>query len=409
MMAARSLRPKSPDPITLFKALRFYAIKPMLAVNHRHRVNSQIASLNCENDMKASALSKTATSGVIALDAMGGDRAPAIVVNGAELARQRCPQIKFIFFGDESQVAPLLDAHPALRKCSELRHTPDVISSDLTPSLALRQGRRSSMRLAINAVAEGEASCIVSAGNTGALMAIAKFVLKTLPGIDRPAIATVLPTRIGETVMLDLGANIECDAENLVQFALMGAIFCRTVLGRSEPTIGLLNIGTEELKGHDEVRIAASILRERSMPGRLHGFVEGNDITAGTVDVVVTDGFSGNIALKAIEGAAHLMSHFLKQALKSSMMSRVGYLMSHGAFKRLKARVDPRRYNGAMFLGLQGVCVKSHGGTDAEGFANAISVAHDLVAHGFNARIAEEMACQYGVNGVTSEPAGNAL
>jgi glycerol-3-phosphate acyltransferase PlsX len=353
--------------------------------------------------------SKIHSNGAIALDAMGGDHAPAIVIDGAALARERYPEIKFIFFGDEAVITPLLAKHPKLGKCSELRHTADVIAADLKPSLALRQGRRSSMRLAINAVAEGKADCIVSAGNTGALMAMAKFVLKTLPGIDRPAIATVLPTRKGETVMLDLGANIECDAENLVQFALMGAIFCRCVLGRSEPSIGLLNIGTEELKGHDEVRIAASILRERPIPGRLYGFVEGNDITAGTVDVVVTDGFSGNIALKSIEGAAHLISHFLKQALKSSVMSRMGYLMSHGAFKRLKSRMDPRRYNGAMFLGLQGVCVKSHGGTDAEGFANAIGVAHDLVARGFNARIAEELARQYGVSGVLSEPAGNVL
>jgi glycerol-3-phosphate acyltransferase PlsX len=340
---------------------------------------------------------------------MGGDHAPAIVVEGAALARERYPEIKFIFFGDEAKVAPLISAHPILRLCSELRHTPDKIEADLKPSLALRQGRNSSMRLAINAVAEGEASCVVSAGNTGALMAMAKFVLRTLPGIDRPAIATMLPTITGEVVMLDLGANIECDAENLVQFALMGAIFCRTVLGRAEPTIGLLNIGTEELKGHDEVRIAASILRERPIPGRLFGFVEGNDITAGTVDVVVTDGFSGNIALKSIEGAAHLMSHFLRQALSSSLISRLGYLLSHGALKQLKSRLDPRRYNGAMFLGLQGICVKSHGGTDGEGFANAIGVAHDLATRGFNERIAEEMARQYGINGVITEPAGNVL
>jgi glycerol-3-phosphate acyltransferase PlsX len=359
--------------------------------------------------MNASALSKSQNNGIIALDAMGGDHAPAIVIEGAALARERYPKIKFLFFGDEAQIGPLLDKHPALRACSELRHTPEFITAHIKPSLALRQGRRSSMRLAINAVSEGEADCIVSAGNTGALMAMAKVVLRTLPGIDRPAIASVLPTKTGETVMLDLGANIECDAENLVQFALMGAIFCRTVLGRSEPTIGLLNIGTEEMKGHDEVRIAAGILRERPIPGRLIGFVEGNDITAGTVDVVVTDGFSGNIALKSIEGAANLISHFLKQAMTSSVISRLGYIMSHGAFKRLKTRVDPRRYNGAMFLGLQGVCVKSHGGTDAEGFANAIGVAHDLVAHGFNERIAEELARQYGVHGVVSEPSGNVL
>lgn len=339
---------------------------------------------------------------VLALDAMGGDQAPSIVVEGASIAHTLYPETEFLFFGDEEKITPLLSQYPELQAQSKLRHTPDVISSDMKPSLALRQGRNSSMRLAINAVADGEASCIVSAGNTGALMATAKFVLKTLPGIDRPAIATLIPTQNGECVMLDLGANIECDAENLVQFALMGTIFCRTVLGRQDPSVGLLNIGTEELKGHDEVRVAAAILREKSFPGRLHGFVEGNDITSGTVDVVVTDGFSGNIALKSIEGTARLFSYFLKQAFDSSLIAKLGYLFARGAFARVKKRADPRRYNGAMFLGLQGVCVKSHGGTDAEGFANAIGVAHDLVAHGFNEKIAEELARQYGLNGTTS-------
>ena len=348
--------------------------------------------------MTVSLPSQSAGQVCIALDAMGGDGAPAIVVDGAALARERHPDIKFIFFGDEAKVAPFLAKHARLRECSELRHAPDVITSDMKPSLALRQGRKSSMRLAINAVADGEAHSIVSAGNTGALMALAKFVLRMLPGVDRPAIATMLPTQTGESVMLDLGANIECDAENLVQFALMGAIFCRTVLGRSNPTIGLLNIGTEELKGHDEVRIAASILRERPIPGRLYGFVEGNDITAGTVDVIVTDGFSGNIALKSIEGTARLISQFLRQALSSSLLAKAGYLLASGAFKQLKGRLDPQRYNGAMFLGLQGVCVKSHGSADAEGFANAIAVACDLVTRGFNERIAEEMAVQYGLS-----------
>ena len=337
------------------------------------------------------------THTVIALDAMGGDKAPEIVVAGAALARERYPKVKFLFFGDESVLKPMLDGYPVLHGCSELRHAPEIISSDLKPSLALRQGRNSSMRLAINAVAEEQASCVVSAGNTGALMAMAKFVLKTLPGIDRPAIATLVPTRVGESVLLDLGANIECDAENLVQFALMGAIFCRTVLGISEPSVGLLNIGTEELKGHDEIRMAATILRERPIPGRFHGFIEGNDIPAGTVDVVVMDGFSGNIALKAMEGTAQLMSFFLRQTFASSFMAKIGYMLAHGAMQKLKLRIDPRRYNGAMFLGLRGVCVKSHGGTDHEGFANAIGVGYDLIDRGFNNRIREELVRLYGV------------
>ena len=337
------------------------------------------------------------TSTVIALDAMGGDHAPDSVVAGAALARERYPQVKFLFFGDETRVKPLVARHKILQDCSELRHAPDVITSDLKPSLALRQGRNSSMRLAINAVADGEASCIVSSGNTGALMATAKFVLKTLPGIDRPAIASLLPTQIGETVALDLGGNVECDAENLVQFALMGSIFCRTVLGISEPKIGLLNIGTEELKGHDEVRTAAAILRERPIPGLFHGFIEGNDIPAGTVDVVVTDGFSGNIALKTLEGTARLMNQFLRQTFQSSLLAKLGYVLASGAMKRLKLRMDPRCYNGAMFLGLQGVCVKSHGGTDAVGFAHAIGLAYNLVERQFNRQISEELARQYGL------------
>ena len=336
------------------------------------------------------------TSTIIALDAMGGDRAPEIVIDGAALARERYPDIRYLFYGNEAEIKPLIDRHAALRNSSELRHTADVIASDLKPSLALRQGRNSSMRLAINAVADGRAASVVSAGNTGALMAMAKFVLKTLPGIDRPAIASMMPTQRGETVMLDLGANVECDAENLVQFALMGAIFCRTVLGISDPSIGLLNIGTEELKGHDEVRMAATILRERQLPGRFHGFVEGNHTLEGAVDVIVTDGFSGNIAIKTIEGTAQLMAHFLRQTLNTSLLARMGYLLSRGALRKLKLRADPRHYNGAMFLGLQGVCVKSHGSTDFEGFANAIGVAHDLVTRRFNDRIREELARHYG-------------
>jgi glycerol-3-phosphate acyltransferase PlsX len=333
---------------------------------------------------------------VIALDAMGGDDAPEIVVAGAALARERYPDIFFLFFGDETQVRPLLDAHPALASVSEIRHTTEKVSDETKPSIALRQGRNSSMRLAINAVAKGEASCVVSAGNTGALMAMAKFVLKTMPGIDRPAIATVFPTMAGESVVLDLGANLECDAENLVQFALMGAIFCTAVLGISNPSIGLLNIGVEEMKGHDEVRTAAAILRERPLPGAFQGFVEGTDIMAGKVDVVVTDGFSGNIALKTAEGTAKLIAHFLRESFKASLMAKIGYFFVRDALAKLKMRTDPRRHNGAMFLGLQGICVKSHGGTDGIGFANAIGVAHELSVRGFNERIGFELARHYG-------------
>lgn len=338
---------------------------------------------------------RTESRTVIALDAMGGDDGAAMTMAGAALALERHPEISYLIFGDEAVVVPEMRRYAALERASAFYHTPERVTAEQKPSQALRQGRKSSMRMAIDAVAKGQAASIVSAGNTGALMAMAKFALKTMPGIDRPAIATVFPTQIGESVVLDLGANLECDAENLIQFALMGAIFCNAVLGVSEPSIGLLNIGTEEMKGHDEVRMAASILRERPLPGRFYGFVEGNDIMAGTVDVIVTDGFSGNIALKAVEGTARLMGHFLRQTFESSFMAKIGYLFARGALRKMKMRADPRRYNGAMFLGLRGVCVKSHGGTDPEGFANAIGVAFDLVDRRFNERIGEEIARHY--------------
>jgi glycerol-3-phosphate acyltransferase PlsX len=239
---------------------------------------------------------------VISLDAMGGDNAPEMVIRGAAIAQVRLPHIRFLMFGNEALLAPLLENEPDLAAVTTLRHTEDVIASDDKPSVALRAGRNSSMRLAINAVADGEAASVVSAGNTGALMAIAKFVLKMLPGIDRPAIASFYPTQRGESCMLDLGANVQCDAKNLVQFAVMGEVFARTVLGNKEPTIGLLNIGVEESKGHEEIREAAALLREADLPGEFVGFVEGDDIAAGTVDVVVTDGFTGNVALKTAEG-----------------------------------------------------------------------------------------------------------
>ncbi|HEY8015745.1 MAG TPA: phosphate acyltransferase PlsX, partial [Dongiaceae bacterium] len=308
----------------------------------------------------------------IALDAMGGDRAPDMVVKGANIARQRFPNVSFLFFGDERRIAPLLDRYGALRKASEIRHTDRVIAADDKPSTALRAGRGSSMRLAIDAVQSGEAAGIVSAGNTGALMAIAKFVLRTLPGIDRPAIASFFPTLRGESVMLDLGANLSCDAENLVQFAVMGNVFARTVLGTLKPTVGLLNVGSEEVKGHEAVREAAAILKATPLPGSFHGFVEGDDIARGTVDVIVTDGFTGNVALKTLEGTAKLYAEFLRRSFKSSMVASVGYLLARPALNALRVRTDPRRYNGAIFLGLNGVAVKSHGGTDALGFANAI-------------------------------------
>jgi glycerol-3-phosphate acyltransferase PlsX len=328
----------------------------------------------------------------IALDVMGGDQAPDMVLKGAEIALVRFPQVRFLLYGDELRIKPLLEKLPRVKAASTVMHAEDAITGDAKPAAALRGGRRSSMRLAIDAVAEGTADCIVSAGNTGALMVMAKMVLKMLPGIERPAIAQFLPTMRGETVLLDLGANIECDAENLVQFALMGDAFARAVLGLVKPTVGLLNVGSEEMKGNDAVREAALRLKA-GIPGiTYHGFVEGNDIAAGTVDVIVTDGFSGNIALKAMEGVVKLFSSFTRSAFKSSLLAQIGYLFARPALNKMRDRLDPRRYNGAMLLGLNGIVVKSHGGSDAIGFANAIGVAVDLQVNGFLDQIREELA-----------------
>jgi len=327
---------------------------------------------------------------IIALDGMGGDNAPAMVVNGAQIAHERYPQTEFLLFGDEQKLKPLLSRHRALRKVTTINHTQGIVSGDDKPSTALRKRRDSSMWQAIAAVEQSAANCIVSAGNTGALMAIAKFVLRTLPGIDRPAIASFLPTMRGETVMLDLGANIEVDANNLVEFAVMGEVFARTVLGLTNPSVGLLNVGAEDLKGHDELRDAHALLKRENLPVNYFGFVEGNDIGAGAVDVVVTDGFTGNIALKTIEGTAKLYTGFVRDAFRTSSFAKMGYLLASGAWRKLRKRVDPRRYNGGVFLGLNGICVKSHGGTDALGFAHAVGVAVDMARYNFNELVIED-------------------
>lgn len=323
---------------------------------------------------------------------MGGDNAPGIVIKGANIARQRHPEVRFLMVGREGEIRPRLDKLKKLAEVTTVLHTDDVVSPGDKPSTAIRQGRKSSMRLAINAVSEGKAEGIVSAGNTGALMGMAKFVLKTIPGVDRPAIASFFPTLRGETVMLDLGANVECDAKNLIDFAVMGKAFARTVLGVPQPTYGLLNVGSEEVKGHGALQEAREFLAGGLVPG-FHGFVEGDDITKGTVDVVVTDGFTGNVALKAAEGTAKLMSEYLNRTFRSSMLAGLGYLMARGALRKLRKRMDPRRYNGAVFLGLNAIAVKSHGGTDALGFAHACSVAIDMVKH----RLIEKIRADYAV------------
>ena len=324
----------------------------------------------------------------LAIDAMGGDRAPDIVVEGMDIASERHPQARFLLVGDEVRLVALLKRYKRAAKSCTIKHAADAISGDMKPSVALRM-RQSSMRLAIDAVAQGAASGVVSAGNTGALLTLAKIVLKTLPGIDRPAMAAIGPSARGDVVMLDLGANVSCDTRNLVEFAVMGDVFARTVLGLTAPTIGLLNVGSEEMKGDETLRRAADLLRASHIGPQFHGFVEGHDIAAGTTDVIVTDGFTGNIALKTGEGALKLIGQLLRQVFSSGIAARIGYLLARPGLDRLREWLDPRRYNGAVMLGLSGVVVKSHGGTDAQGFAHAVDVAMDMVVHRFNDRMRE--------------------
>jgi glycerol-3-phosphate acyltransferase PlsX len=324
----------------------------------------------------------------LAIDAMGGDRAPDVVVDGLELAAERHPEARFLLVGDEAKLVPLLAQRKRARDACTVRHAPDYITGEMKPTAALRL-RRASMRVAIDAVSSGEASGVVSAGNTGALLALAKIVLRTLPGIDRPAMAAIAPSGRGDVVLLDLGANVQCDARNLVEFAVMGDVFARTVLGLTTPSIGLLNVGSEELKGDERVRNAAEVLRASHIGPQFYGFVEGHDIAAGTTDVVVTDGFTGNVALKTAEGTLKLVGELLRQVFRSSLLAKLGYLLARSGLDRMRTWLDPRRYNGAVMLGLNGVVVKSHGGTDAEGFAHAVDVAMDMVVHRFNDRIRE--------------------
>ena len=348
-------------------------------------------------------MADTGSAFSLAIDAMGGDAAPEVVLDGLELAAERHPQARFLLVGDEARVGGALARRKRAAKVCSLRHAPEVVSGDLKPTAALRM-RGSSMRIAIDAVAAGEASGIVSAGNTGALMALAKIVIKTMPEIDRPALAAIGPSARGDVVLLDLGANVQCDARNLVEFAIMGDAFARVALGLTTPSIGLLNVGSEELKGDDRVRAAAEILRDSHVGSQFRGFIEGHDITAGTVDVVVTDGFTGNVALKTGEGALKLMRDLLRQVFTSSVPARLGYLLARPALDRLREWMDPRRYNGAILLGLNGVVVKSHGGTDALGFAHAVDVAMDMVTHGYNDRIKDGFDRLAGRNRLAPSP-----
>lgn len=316
----------------------------------------------------------------IALDAMGGDVGPAVVIPGAAISLARHPGIEFLQFGDRAQIEPQLAKHPSLKAASRVFHTDVAVSMKDKPSQALRRGRKtSSMWLAIDAVKKGDADVAVSAGNTGALMAMARFNLRTLAGIDRPAIAGLWPTARGDSVVLDLGASIGGDADHLVALAVMGSAMASVLFNRERPTVGLLNIGVEEMKGHEEIREAAESLRAMNLPQLQYiGFVEGDGIGRGDADVIVTEGFSGNIATKTAEGTARQLAEFLRGAMASTWRTRLGYLFAREAFRALRDKLDPARSNGGVLLGLQGVVVKSHGGADAEGFAHAVDVGYEM-------------------------------
>ena len=319
----------------------------------------------------------------IALDAMGGDYGPSVVVPGAAISLVRHPDAQFLLFGDSALIEAELAAHPALKKASKVIHTDVAVSMHDKPSQALRRGRKtSSMWLAIDAVKKGEADVAVSAGNTGALMAMARFCLRMLPGIDRPAIAAVWPTVRGDSVVLDLGATIGGDAHHLKSLAVMGAAMASVLFDLERPSVGLLNIGVEEMKGGEEIRAAADLLREMNLPQmNFIGFVEGDGIGKGAADVIVTEGFSGNIALKAAEGTARQISEYLRAAMARTWRSKIGYLFAKNAFKALRDKMDPNKSNGGVFLGLNGIVVKSHGGTNAEGFAYAVDVGYEMVRY----------------------------
>src|SRR6478672_11936425 len=329
----------------------------------------------------------------IAIDAMGGDTGPAMMIAGASRALRKDPSLQFTFYGDERAVGAELERNPNLRSKVSLVHSPEAIAASEKPSQAIRRARITSMGMAINAVKEQAADAALSAGNTGAMMAMSKLALRTMPGIDRPALAALLPT-LGDTdmIMLDLGANTECDAQNLVQFAVMGAAYARTVLDISKPRVKLLNIGTEELKGTDELKDAAALLREADyLPFRFDGFTEGDQLSRGGVDVVVTDGFSGNIALKTAEGTARFVTDLLRRAFKSSLRSKAGFALSAPALNLLKVHLDPNNHNGAVFLGLNGLVVKSHGGANPKGVANAIQVAASMVRNDITRKIGDDL------------------
>lgn len=328
----------------------------------------------------------------IALDAMGGDHGPGVVVAGAAQSLIRYPALDFVLFGDEAAIKEQLRSHQDLAARSRVVHTDSVVAMHDKPSQALRRGKGSSMWLAIESVANGEAHVVVSAGNTGALMAMSKLILRPMAAIERPAIAALWPTVKSECIVLDVGANIGADARQLADFAVMGAAMARALFQIERPSVGLLNVGVEEVKGMDEVKKAHAWLKEtEGLPFHYHGFVEGDQIGQGIVDIVVVEGFAGNIALKTAEGTARQMGQYLRDAMRRTWTSRLGALLARGGFKVLRERMDPRRVNGGTFLGLNGITIKSHGGTDALGFASAIDLGYEMAGSGLIERLAADL------------------
>ncbi|MEL6212583.1 MAG: phosphate acyltransferase PlsX, partial [Pseudomonadota bacterium] len=328
---------------------------------------------------------------VLAIDAMGGDAGPEAVIDGAAMAAQDGVDVDFLVFGKKSILEPLVAAHSTLAGAT-IVDVENVVAMTDKPAHVLRRGRDTSMWAAVDAVKSGDASAVMSCGNTGALMAVAYKQLGMIKGVDRPAISALWPTPRGRTVVLDVGATVEVEAEQLVQFAIMGEAFFRAMTGVEKPTVGLLNVGAEELKGHELIRTAARILKEADPEMAFSGFVEGDDISKGTVDVVVTDGFSGNIALKSAEGAARLVGKWVKEALTGSTLAKVGALFMASDLKKLKDRIDPSNANGGVFLGLNGTVVKSHGGADAKGVMSAISMAASLARKPFQDEVSTTVA-----------------
>jgi phosphate acyltransferase len=329
----------------------------------------------------------TQTAPIISVDAMGADNGPSVAVEGITHILQRLPgtPVRFLVHGDEAQLAPLIAAAPQLaQERIELQHTDSEVRMTDKPSEAVRRSRGSSMWNALAAVKNGEADVVVSAGNTGALMAISKVVLRMKKGVHRPAISASWPTPRGHTVVLDVGANVECGPKQLVEFAIMGEAFHRAVHGSTHPTVGLLNVGQEELKGNDTVRAADRLIRDARIDFKYHGFVEGDDISLGLTDVVVTDGFTGNIALKTAEGTVKLVAHWMRESFTSSLTAKIGaFFLNMGGLDHLRAKLDPRSINGGVLLGLNGMVVKSHGGTDGEGFATALGLGIDMAGSHF--------------------------